>query len=121
MKASAYANSTCYATESWLISPEVTIPAGANAVLAFDHVVNKFASVSDAKANATLWVRTVGGSWTQVTIPTYSTNSDWTFVGSGDISLSSYAGKTIQFGYKYTSSSTSAGSWEIKNVTVSTK
>jgi hypothetical protein len=121
MKASAYANSTCYETESWLISPEVTIPSGANAVLAFDHVVNKFASVSDAKANATLWVRTVGGSWTQVTIPTYSENSSWTFVNSGDISLSAYAGKTIQFGYKYTSSSSSAGSWEIKNVTVSTK
>jgi hypothetical protein len=121
MKASAYANSTCYETESWLISPEIAIPSGANAVLAFEHVVNKFASVSDAKANATLWVRTVGGTWTQVTIPTYSENSNWTFVSSGDISLSAYAGKTIQFGYKYTSSSSSAGSWEIKNVTVSTK
>jgi hypothetical protein len=121
MKASAYANSTYYATESWLISPEVAIPSGANAVLAFEHVVNKFASLSDAKANATLWVRTVGGTWAQVTIPEYSTNANWTFVSSGDISLSSYAGKTIQFGFKYTSSTTSAGSWEIKNVTVSTK
>jgi hypothetical protein len=118
MKASAYANSTSYATESWLISPEVSLSGYSSATLSFDHVVNKFASLDDAKANATLWVRTSGGTWSQVTIPTYSTNSNWTFVGSGDISLNAYAGKTVQFAFKYVSSSSSAGSWEIKNVVV---
>jgi hypothetical protein len=118
MKASAYANSTSYATESWLISPEVSLSGYSSATLSFDHVVNKFASLDDAKANATLWVRTSGGTWSQVTIPTYSTNANWTFVGSGDISLNAYAGKTVQFAFKYVSSSSSAGSWEIKNVVV---
>ena len=42
----------------------------------------------------------------------------WTFVGSGNVSLSAFAGKKIQIGFKYTSTAAKAGTWEVKNVII---
>ena len=58
-------------------------------------------------------------SWQyQLPIPNYSDGSSWTFVSSGDIDLSAYAGKTIQLWFRYTSDENFAATWEIKNVKV---
>ena len=43
-------------------------------------------------------------AWEEVTIPNYSTGADNKFVASGDIDLSKFAGKTIQFAFHYKSS-----------------
>ena len=42
----------------------------------------------------------------------------WSFVPTGDISLSAYAGKKVQVAFRYTSTASKAGTWEIKNLTV---
>ena len=41
MKASAYVNNTNHATESWLISPTLSLQKVTDIVLAFEHAVNK--------------------------------------------------------------------------------
>jgi len=117
MKASAYVSKTNYATESWLISPEIDLSSVSKAYLTFDHAARYF---SNASTELTLWISKDGGDWTQLTIPNYPDGSSWNFVSSGEIDLASYVGSKIKLGWKYTSSSSSAPTWEIKNVLVST-
>ena len=52
-----------------------------------------------------------------MTIPTYMTGNDWTFVES-IVDLSAYDGKKIQFAFVYTSTAEYAATWEVKNVKV---
>ena len=116
MKASAYANGTKYVTESYLVSPALIL--GENSVLTFDHV-QRYAA-EDPATQLTLLIRgDKPDSWQyQLPIPNYSDGSSWTFVSSGDIDLSAYAGKTIQLWFRYTSDENFAATWEIKNVKV---
>lgn len=116
MKATAFANQTKYVSESYLVSPAIILQEGS--VLTFEHV-QRYAA-EDPASQLTLWVRENGATeWAaQLAIPTYSDGSSWTYVGSGDIDLAAYAGKTIQLGFRYTSSEDFAATWEIKNVKV---
>lgn len=116
MKASAYVSGQNLESDSWLISPVLDLTGFASPQLRFSHCCNKFASLDDAKKQCTLSVRVDGGEWTPVAIPEYSGNDSWNFAESGTIDLAAFAGKKIQIGFRYTSSSTSTGTWEIKNV-----
>ena len=115
MKASAFINKAAKASESWLISPEVDLSTATTATLTFDHT-HKFAGTPSEEL--TLWVtETSAENWQQLTIDKYGTNNDYTFV-TPSIDLSVYAGKTIKFAFKYISTNSAAGTWEIKNVKV---
>lgn len=55
-------------------------------------------------------------TWTQLTsIPVRSTGANWDFVNVGPIDLSAYKGQTVNVGFRYTSTSTGAATWELKN------
>ena len=116
MKASAYANSTRYVTESDLVSPAIILQEGS--VLTFEHA-QKYAA-EDPATQLTLWIRgKENESWQyQLTIPTYPSGQDWNYVNSGNIDLSNYAGKTVHLRFRYTSTEEFAPTWEIKNVKV---
>ena len=118
MKGSAFANNTKYAAESWLVSPEISLVGATAPVLTFSHAVNKL----DAGTPAdwfTLHIKEVGTeTWNELAIPTHGTGTSWAFVDSGDVDLSAYIGKNVQIAFKYTSSTESAGTWEVKNVLV---
>ena len=113
MKASAFANKTNYASESWLISPMFTL-GGSKASFSFEEATNYFTSVDVAKNEASVWVRPAGGEWEQITAYEFPDKMGWTFVPSGEIDLSKYCGTSVQIGFKYTSAD-KAGTWEIKN------
>ncbi|MBR6656130.1 MAG: choice-of-anchor J domain-containing protein [Alistipes sp.] len=114
MKASAFAGSA-KESESWLVSPKIDLSAATMPGLQFSHT-HKFAGTPAEEL--TLWVKEYGAAeWTQVTIPTYGTNSNYTFVTAA-VDLSAWAGKKVQIGFKYTSSTSAAGTWEIKDVVV---
>ena len=118
MKATGYANSTNYATESWLVSPEIDLTSQTTAFLTFDHAGKYFSSVDKAKEETTLRISADGGNtWDAVVIPTYYA-LDFKFVSSGEISLASYVGKKIKIAFRYTSTTEKAGTWEVKNVKV---
>lgn len=112
MKASAYKNKTNYAAESWLISPVIDMSAAVNPVLSFMN-----AARYGSNENLTLWAREKDGEWSQLSFSEYGTGSDWNFV-SNKVDVSAYAGKTLQFAFKYVSTSDGASTWEIKNVEV---
>lgn len=119
MKASAHISKPTevdYATESWLISPELDLTTATTVTLTFDHAIN-FAK--DMQTQQTLWVKEVGTeTWQQTKISTYPAGDAWTFVSSGNIDLSAYKGKKVQLGFKYVSTDKGAATWEIKNLKV---
>ncbi len=118
-KATAYVGGKDYAAESWLISPVLDLANATEPVFSFDHATNFFSSVDVLPTEAKVAVRVEGGAWTALNVA-YPASMSWTFVTSGDIDLAAYAGKKIQLGFCYTST-TKAGTWEVKNLKISGK
>lgn len=116
MKASAYVGGSNKASESWLISPVIGLSDATKATLVFKHA-HKFAA--DHTKELTLWATEAGKeAWEQLTIPNYSSGESWTMVSSGNIDLGKYAGKDMQFAFKYVSSTEAAPTWEVNDVQV---
>ena len=115
MKASAFKSNTNYDAESWLISPVVDLATAQNPALTFAHATNYFTSVAKAQEETSVWVREEGGAWVAIEGVNYPTSLGWTFADSGSLDLSAYKGKKVQIGFKYTSTETKAGTWEIQN------
>ena len=119
MKASAFKDNNNYATESWLISPVIDLTSETSAYLTFEHATHKFSDISVVDEEATVWIKEESAdNWTQVTGVTYPSSLGWSFVDAGDIDISAYANKKIQIAFKYTSTATASGTWEVKNVVV---
>ena len=117
-KASGYASGTNYDAASWLISPVIDLSKFKSAAMSFEQATNFFADVETMKAQAEVYGRVEGGQWTKLSIPTQPESMSWTFVATGDIDLSAFAGKKMQIGFKYTSTAAKAGTWEVKNLVV---
>ena len=115
IKAAAYASGKNYASEAYLVSPVFDATKAAKLTAKFDQALNHFASIDAAKTEATIVARVEGGEWQTLTIPTYPEETGWTFVNTGDIDLSAFDGKKFQIAFRYTSTDTKAGTWEIKN------
>ena len=125
MVASGYlsSNKTNYETESWFITPEVKVEGEGTNYVYFSHAGNYF-NASTMKDECTFWITDAstkaGEQWKKLEIPTYFSNSGFTFVNSGDIDISEYKGKTVKFGFLYKSTAAKAGTWEIESLTLST-
>jgi len=121
MVAKCIKGSTKYESESWLISPCVELPENETCVLSFSHAAKFFQSTSQMS----LWISTdydesdpEAAQWNRLIIPTYPTGSNWNWYESGDIDLSEYKGQYINIAFRYTSTSSYAPQWEIKNFAI---
>lgn len=114
MKASGYVNSTKYDLQSRLKSPAIDLKSAKSAKLMFDQAIN-FAS--DMKQECKVQISTDGKTWTDLDVQGYPTENSWTFVPS-TADLTKYCGKTIYIGFLYSSTPTSAPTWEVKNFAV---
>ncbi len=120
---SGYVSPTNYANEDWLISPEIDLSGLTAAHLSFDHAARYFANIT---TDVTVWISTdyvtgnlpATATWTQLSTKTFSDPGSWTFGNSGQISLTQYAGQKVKIAFKYISTSTKAGTWELKNFLV---
>ncbi len=117
MKASAYANKTNIASESWLVSPEFDLTSETDATLSFEHVGNFF--TGDMATMATVWARVAGGEWSQLAVSAYPEADGWSPWVEATASLSAFVGHKAQIAFKYVSTDDKAGTWEVKNVKVS--
>ena len=114
MQATAYYNSTRYATESMLVSPWIDLTEVAAAEVSFS---NAYRYVNTPASFFTFWVKTdeEGAEWTQETINNYGAgNFAW---GDAVINLTEYVGNKVKVAFKYVSGGTSSdtGTWEITN------
>ncbi len=118
MKASAYKNNTSYASDSWLISKEIDLTSASSATLTFDHAINK-GDVTYVKTNHIVSIsKDNGTTWTALNDFVYPAGTDWNFVSSGNINLSTYVGSKIRIAFQYKSLDGVSDTWEVKNVKV---
>lgn len=114
MKASGYVNSTKYDLQSRLKSPAIDLKSAKSAKLMFDQAIN---FSSDIKQECKVQISTDGKTWTDLDVQGYPTGDNWDFVSS-TADLTKYCGKTIYIGFLYSSTPTSAPTWEVKNFAV---
>ena len=118
MKASAYVGQA-YETESWLVSPYISLEEVTSATLTFEQAVN-YASPQGALAVmvSTEYVDTVDGiEWDELTLSSWPAGSNWDFITS-TADLTPYAGQRVTIAFKYTSTSSASATWEVKNIVV---
>ena len=113
MKASAYVSNTSHATESWLISPPISLMNASNIVLSFQHAVNK-----GTPSNLSVKISTdLGTTWRDLSISNWPAGTDWNFVSASE-SLDAYANNTVQIAFVYVSTTSDCPTWEIKNFSI---
>ena len=118
MKASAYVGQA-YATESWLVSPAIDLSEVTAATLKFDQAVN-YASPQGALSMmiSTDYAGDVtAANWTELNLDQWPAGSNWTFMNS-TADLTSFVGQTVTIAFKYTSTTSAAATWEVKNFVV---
>lgn len=125
-KATGYIMGKNYATESYLISPEIDLTAANNPQLSFDAALNY---LKGADASAVLGVKVsedytgdyATATWEDVEVPNWPAGNSWDMVNTGGIDLSEFKGKKIHFALKYTSTAKGGTTWEMKNFLVEEK
>lgn len=118
MKASSYVGGKSLASEALLVSPEIDLTDAEDAAMTFDHALNQLKTGKIDEHIALLVKKVADADWTRVEIPTKPAGSNWNFVSSGKIDLADYLGSKIQIAFRYTSTTSCAPTWEIKNVVI---
>lgn len=130
-----YANYTCgYGTafnknkevgyQAHLFTPALDLSEAKNVTITFQHA-HKFGETSAVQTDYTLWVTKdykgsyAASTWQQLTIPTYGTNTNWTYVNASITVPTSYVGSNTVFAFTYNNGSTT-GTWQVKNVNITT-
>lgn len=117
MKASGYVNATKenLAAEGWLISPEIDLAAYTTVFFTFEHAGGYFGTAAN---EATVWISKDGGEWINLPIEASAYPTSWEFKAAGVWDLAAYAGSKVKIAFKYLSTTTKAGTWELRNVSV---
>ena len=123
IKASAYVGGANKTSESWLVSGKLDMSKVSDATLTFDQAVNFLKNQPRADYIKVLASTDYNGdvskaTWTELTVEGWPTSDSWTFVSS-KASMKSFAGKSnVYIAFKYTSNTSYAPTWEVKNVVV---
>ena len=106
------------ATENWLISPAFSLVGSTSPTLSFINAKNYSGPVLEIKISTDY-----GGtgnpnlaSWTNLTANLSS--GSWSWVSSGNISLSSYLQPNVHVAFKYTGSTSDGSTWEIDDIVI---
>lgn len=113
MQATAYVNGTRYETESMLVSPWIDLSDAVAAEFTFD---NAYSYTSSPATDFSVLVKTdlEGSEWVSISNINYGTGS-FNWAKNVSVSLNDYLGNKVKVAFKYTSTSSTAGTWEIKN------
>lgn len=122
-KATAFANNTNNVAESWIVSPAINFKKATAPVMTFDEAHRYLNGAEPTKYYGIMLSTDYKGdvtkaTWTTLTVPVWSDGSTWDFVNIGLINLSAYNGKTVHVAFKYSSDSSAASTWEVKNLKI---
>jgi hypothetical protein len=118
---SGFVNPNRFANEDWLISPALDLTGKTGVKMIFREAMN-FAGNINEEAKVFVSLNYTGSGdpndadWTELTGFTRSPGNSWSFVDTSPIDLSAYDGKTIYVGFKYISTTSVAGTWEISRM-----
>ncbi|MGV8048773.1 MAG: DUF5689 domain-containing protein [Anaerolineaceae bacterium] len=112
-----------FANEDWLISPVISLAGKTGVELMFREAVNFVNNMDDVKVLISTDYSGSGdpseASWTELSGFTRSAGNSWTFANTSQISLANWEGDDIRIAFKYISTTSKAGTWEISRVVVS--
>ncbi len=116
MKASAFANSTRYATDSWLVSPAFTLTK--DATMTFSQA-QRYSASGCTDLHVMYSASYTGGDivasqWTEVTPSAWPDGTNWNFIDC----TAAIPATAKYVAFRYTSTSSTAGTWEIKTVKI---
>lgn len=105
-------------TESWLVSPLINLAETSKPVLSFEHAINSYFNGNLAEEIYAM-LQADNGEWVKMNIsyPVKPSKGYSSFITVA-IDLSQYRDQNIKIAFVYTSHSNSAGTWEIRNVSV---
>lgn len=109
--------------EGHMFTPVLDLSGADEVTIKFSHT-HRYAA--NPESDYTLWVTDdykgsyAASTWKQLIISPYGTNNDWTFVDATVNVPLSYVGTHTVFCFRYTSTETTNGTWEIKNLRIST-
>lgn len=113
LNASAYLSGVAYATEAYAVSPVVDLTGVTGATCTWESAARFQTTLRDL---CKFCVREEGATeWTEVAIPAWPEAGAWTWASCGTVDLSAWAGKKVNFAFKYGSTATGADTWEIRN------
>lgn len=123
MAAGAFVSGANYETESWLISPAIDLSNVTKAVFSFDHAGKQFGA---PVTNLTVQISSnytegdvTAATWTELAIPNHLEGETNDFKSAGDMDITAFCGQSaVRIAFKYTSTTSGAGNWYVKNVTV---
>ena len=100
--------------EGCLVLPEIDLTDYQSATMQFSHAVNY-----DKTPEARLSVEVrCDDNVTKLSGINWPAGNNWTYVNSGNIDLSQFAGKKIWIVFHYTSMAGKAGTWEVRDIAV---
>lgn len=107
--------------EARLFTPALNLSGAQTVTLTFKHT-HRYAATPES--DYTLWVTDnwrgswAASSWTPLMISQYATNNDWYFVDASVSVPVSMVGANTVFAFQYTSTAAVNGTWEIKNLNI---
>ncbi len=106
-------------TDAMAVSPVIDLTNYTQIRLMVHQAANYFTNSANFLQMTSTLVRVAGDSeWKQLEVPYPPAGNSWTFGNSGYMILDDYAGKKIEIGFRYTSTSSLSGTWEIDKVSV---
>lgn len=110
VKAEYLTKSTVSNIPSILSSAVTGAESGDYALVSYEYSESEPSSSSDDDTPECHWAKISGG--------TYPEGKSWSYVQSGNIDISAYAGQTVRLAFRYQSTSSLAGTVEVKNINV---
>lgn len=113
--ATAYYQGECQVADAYLVSPVLT-PDAEEPVACFTQYLN-YLNGNERADYVNVCVREAGSSeWVVVNVDKWPHGNDWNASVNCYIDLSAFAGKPIQIGFHYVSTSQCSPTWEVKNL-----
>lgn len=124
LKGSGFVNKTVNACEGIAVSPVIDLTEYTGITLDFSNAFNNYKvdntmiPVEEFEGFAYLVARVDGaGEWTVIEAAVTPPSAfSWDFYANDTVDLDAFAGKKMQFGFKYVSTSECAGTWEVNEI-----